>query len=210
MSSLLEAERRRQAGHDTEQTSITFIRHKSVFGEQDERPRDLRPVVAEWPIIIDPASNTDVEVRFNVRFQQGDTFASMLEAFNISLDNAVVKVVVRKSYNSPTTTIPVFLYDTTEVLFTCGLAPFVQELHVSHEPGEFQIFVKSDKTYTIRVRPNYTMEQVRTIISAHLGMIARLWRFTFAGRQLNDNDTLESHGIKSESTLHMYRRMGVV
>jgi len=74
----------------------------------------------------------------------------------------------------------------------------------SAEQGSMQIFIKGLKgeTITLEVNPSYTTLDLKEKVLAVLGIPTAKQRLLFAGRQLEDKDTLARNNIGKESTLH--------
>lgn len=68
-----------------------------------------------------------------------------------------------------------------------------------------QIFVKTptDKHITLEVGPTDRIEDIKAKIKAQKGIAPDLQQLTFAGKQLEDGNTLQDYSIQKDSTLHM-------
>jgi ubiquitin len=72
-----------------------------------------------------------------------------------------------------------------------------------------QFFVKTlqGETTTLQVSPNETIAHVRSILEKKQGIKAEEIRLVYAGKQLEDDKTLNDYGVQADSTMHMLLRL---
>lgn len=80
---------------------------------------------------------------------------------------------------------------------------------ITASPSSMQIFIKTltGKTITMAVSPNQPIIQIKEMIQEKEGISVDQQRMVFAGKQLENHQTLSDYRIQKESTLHLILRL---
>jgi hypothetical protein len=72
-----------------------------------------------------------------------------------------------------------------------------------------QVFIKTltGKTMTIEVHPDYTIAHLKHLVNTKMGSEDMPMTLIFAGRTLDDKQTLANYNIRKESTIHQLYKM---
>eukprot|EP00808_Paulinella_micropora_P000573 g57037.t1 len=83
------------------------------------------------------------------------------------------------------------------------------EARIYPKEGRIQVHVKTltGKTLSLQVQPDCTIEHFKKLVQDKEGVPTDQQRFIFAGRQLEDNRTLEAYNILNEATVHLVLRL---
>ena len=70
-----------------------------------------------------------------------------------------------------------------------------------------QIFVVADRTHTVEVQPSDLVSDVKRSITKATGLVPSEQRLVFAGRQMEDANTLAQYNVQRGSTFHLLSRL---
>lgn len=125
-----------------------------------------------------------------------------------------LKAIVRNSRAASCNFDPQLLFQgslrpSTSTVSACGIKEDDIVYWVDHSGQNMQVFVKglTGRTFTLEVRPSWCIAHIKALIQFKEGIDPSLQRLIFAGRQLEDDMTLERYNVQKESTFHLVLRL---